>query len=91
LSFPPVGNPSLSEERFWTSQNDRKNLKQLLRSLKINSIKINGGCSICPENSNSNLPHPFPFPQGERVLLFIIPSLDGLRLVEEDKGRMFIP
>jgi hypothetical protein len=23
LSFPLVGNPSVSEERFWTSQNDR--------------------------------------------------------------------
>jgi hypothetical protein len=80
LSFPPVGNPSLSEERFWTGQNDRKNLKQLLRSLKIN-----GGCSICPGNNNSNPPHPFPLPQGERVLLFIIPSLDG-----RDKGRVSI-
>jgi len=28
LSFPLVGNPSVNEERFWTSQNDRiKDLK----------------------------------------------------------------
>jgi hypothetical protein len=43
VSFPLVGNPSVSEERFWTSQNDRiKDLKQPLRSLKINNIEGNG-------------------------------------------------
>jgi hypothetical protein len=51
MSFPLVGNPSesplvkgvrgLFKERFWTSQNDRiEKLKQLLRSLMINSIKF---------------------------------------------------
>ena len=39
LSFPLVGNLSVNEERFWTSQNDRiKYLKQLSRSLEINDI-----------------------------------------------------
>jgi len=39
LSFPLVGNPSVDEERSWTSQNDRiKYLKQLSISLEINNI-----------------------------------------------------
>ena len=51
LSFPLVGNPSVSEERFCTdprrsedkSQNDRiKDFKQPLRSLRINNIEGNG-------------------------------------------------
>jgi hypothetical protein len=43
LSFPLVGNPFVSEERFWTSQNDRiKDLKQPLKSLRINNIESNG-------------------------------------------------
>jgi hypothetical protein len=43
LSFPLVGNPSASEERFWTSQNDRiKDFKQPLRYLRINNIEGNG-------------------------------------------------
>jgi hypothetical protein len=32
MSFPLVGNPSVSEERFWTSQNDRiKDIKLLFK------------------------------------------------------------
>jgi hypothetical protein len=47
LSFLPkafeIGNPFASEERFWTSQNDRiKDLKQPLSSLRINTIEGNG-------------------------------------------------
>jgi len=39
LSFPLVGNLFVSEERFWTSQNDRTmKLKQLLKYLMINNI-----------------------------------------------------
>jgi len=48
LSFPLVGNPSASKERFsalvdsdWTSQNDRiEDLKKLLRSLRTNNINV---------------------------------------------------
>jgi len=48
LSFPLVGNPSVSKERFsarvdsdWTSQNDRiEDLKKLLRSLRTNNINV---------------------------------------------------
>jgi hypothetical protein len=36
LSFPLVGNPSKSEERFWTSQNDRtRKRNRLLKSFLI--------------------------------------------------------
>jgi hypothetical protein len=43
LSFQLVGNPFASEERFWTSQNNRiKDLKQPLSSLRINTIEGNG-------------------------------------------------